>query len=532
MNSRDFHDTSGGLVYRGVQYMLLKRILFAVTGMLLLTCISRDNYWDPVNYSQIFGRNVRDSATARIDSGFYKLPLYLIDTIKVRLSGVEAANAIIQHGNDSQKTRNDTTLLFNSAAQEANNNLIPPLADFTRKRLLDTFFFLIVPQDTLSTILQSLESAVSLEKQRADTIIANTNTRASPVVIFTLTQRESILTPYDSILRIIDTLDARVTSLRTFTLTTNDDPIKPYNDFVKIEDSLIIRYNDSMISLLGPRVIPNNTDSLIMYLQNAIAGNTFTLADTTYSKQGTTIRFDHSGLDTLPIVVQGQTKTELNLLDVVLDANSYIIFKKVKFTATNVQCVLVQNGCTGIAFYDCKFSSNAGRGITILNSDVTMNNCSIENGTDGIFISSSLDQPRTVSMNNVLILSSTGDGITVSGTNLFIQYATILRNGGEAIYITQPVINFSVLNTIIANNGGANPAPAIYFEGGYTGTSPLSMTNVNMVQNGAGQDTVNAPVSGPILHYDPMFINEYDISPSSVLDSLEKAGTVIGYRRK
>ena len=512
--------------------MLLKRIVIAATVLLLFACITQDNPWDPVNYTEIFRGNVHDTVIVRIDSGFKKLPLDLIDTIQAKLSAIKAADSIILYNDTILYKRNDSTITFNLAAETTNRDFNPPLSAFIWKKYLDTLFFVIVPPDTLSIQLQLLKTLVSLEKQRVDTIITNTNSRASPVIIITSAQRDSILTRYDSIIQIIDILDVRVSSFRTYTMTTNDDPIKPYNDFVKTEDSLIKRYNDSMASLLGPKEIPHNTDSLINYLRNAVAGNTFTLADTTYWKEGTTIRFDHSGLDTLPIVVQGQTKTELNLLDVVLDANSFIIFKKIIFSSTNVQCVLVQNGCTGIAFYDCRFTSNNGRGITILNSDVTMNNCVIENGIDGMSITSSPDQPRTVSLDNIVIMNSRGNGITVSGTQLFIRYATIIRNGGEAIYLTPPALNLGVLNTIIANNGGANSSPAIYFEGGYTGAYQFIMSNVNMVQNGENQDTVNAPVTEPILHYDPMFINEYDISSSSYLDTLEKAGTVIGYRKK
>ncbi len=158
-------------MYRCVQYMLLKRILLAVTGMLLFACISRDNYWDPMNYSQIFGRNVRDSATARIDSGFHKLPLNLLDTIQAKVSAVKASDSIIQLSNILQKGRNNDTLEFNKVADSANQNLQSSFSDFTRKRLLDTFSFLIVPRDTLSTILQSLKSSVSLEKQRAEVVL-------------------------------------------------------------------------------------------------------------------------------------------------------------------------------------------------------------------------------------------------------------------------------------------------------------------------------------------------------------------------
>jgi hypothetical protein len=512
--------------------LFYKGVLPAASLLLILACISRDNPWDPLHYDRIYGQKVLDSATVLINFGLARLPLDSLAIIQSKLSTIEVNNAKICNKDTLIiKPGNDDSLKFNKSADSANKNLKSPFFTFVKKRYLLFYDTLHVP-DTFY-LLQSLKMSVSLEQQRADTIIANANKNASPLVIFPSEQRESILARYDSILRVILTIDSRVTSLRAVTLTTNATTIKPYNKMVQKEDSLIKKYNDSMASLLESRqkVIPFDTDSLSIYLQKAVAGDTLILSDTTFEKMGLTIRFDHSGFDSLPIIVQGKDKTTLKLIDVVLDGNSYIIFNKINFTASSLQCVLVQNGCTGIVFNNCQFASNS-RGMTISNSDVTLNNCRILNGLEGMLVTCSPNIARTVTLNNTLILSTGGNAISVAATNLLIQYATILRNGGEAIYLSQPALNFTIRNTIIANNGGSSPAPAIYFDGGYTGSYQFTMSKVNMYQNGGNQDTVNAPVEEPILHYDPMFINEYEISPSSVLDSLEKAGTVIGYRKK
>jgi hypothetical protein len=501
-----------------------------VSGILLFACISRDNYWDPLNFTAIFQRNVRDSALARIDSGFTMLAIDSLDSIEAGLSAIAALNKKLHDSNDLRKTQNDTIFAYNDTVQKANDTLQSTTTFFKLKLRLDTLFLLVL-SDTFP-ILQHLDSAVSLERQRADTIITNTNTRASPVVIFSFAQYSSILSRYDAILARIDTLGARITTLQASATGMNADSITPYNDWVKMYNMEVVRYNDTVTLRFGTKVIPNSSDSIVIYLLNAVAGSKFLLANGSFDLKAT-IRFNNSGTAKQPILVQGQDSTVINMSDVVLDApNSHIIFNNIQFAASSMQCVLVQNGCTGIVFNRCVFDGNAKRGITIANSDVTLNDCIIKNGAEAIAITSLPEQSRTVTLNNVVIMNETDYGITVSGTNLIIQNASILRNGGEAIFLASPALNLVVNNTIIANNGGANPAPAIYFEGGFTGAYQFTMTNVNMVYNGANQDTVNAPVTGPILHYDPMFINEYEISPSSVLDSLEKAGTVIGYRRK
>lgn len=499
--------------------------------MLLFTCISRDNYWDPVNYAVIFQRNVHDSAIVRINSvsNVSKIKIDL-SAQKNLLSSISLQNAQLENSDYLIRIENDRRRDTNNAIELKNAKLVPIDSTFRLKEPLTALFLFVTIPDTVST-LETFKVAVVLEKQRVDSIITMTNA-STAVIIFPPRERDSILAGYTAIIRDIDSIIFIRDSMSTSIKNENVNVIKPYNDAVLLENRGIEIYNESIKSYLLAKPLDNKND-IVNNLKIAKPGQTIRIARGQYDSLA--ITFNNSGTIDSPIVVQGPDAsvgdtTIFNVANVRLDKNSFITFNRIKFTAADTLGVLVQNGCTGIVFNTCQFTSSA-RGLTISTSDATLNDCIIKDGSEGMFISSPSGQSHTVLLYNVLIINTRGNGISITGTNLTVQYATIVRNGGEAIFLSIPALNLIVRNTIISNTGGTSN-PAIYFDGGYTGASPLAMTNVNMVQNGANQDTVNAPVTAPILHYDPMFINEYDISPSSVLDSLEKAGTVIGYRRK
>jgi hypothetical protein len=170
-------------------------------------------------------------------------------------------------------------------------------------------------------------------------------------------------------------------------------------------------------------------------------------------------------------------------------------------------------------------------------SDVSFYDCRIVgNGGDGMVITSSLDRTQSVSLNNVLIANNGGEGIKVTGCNLTVQNATIANHGRQAIYLAYPARDLLVTNSLITNNSGTTGLPAIYFANGYPGSYPLPVTNTNMAMNAGQGDTVNAPLTSALLHHDPMYLtvpaDDFVISPASKLDTLEKAGIVIGYRKK
>lgn len=501
----------------------------AILALLLFNCLTRDNYWDPLNYTTVLQRTMLDSVLA----GYNSLSLGELSALRSKLSADSAENAQRRISNNSIKAENVRKGQYNDTVQAENSLLQPPQINYRIKELLDTLFLLMLT-DT-GAHLDSLAGRVTSEKSRADSMITSVNERSNPIVIFTPKQRDSILGLFDSILSLISGIQAAGVGMYTEANTANTDTIIPYNDSIRNVNAGVRLYNDSIRLYFASKIL-DHPDSIIAHLKTAKRGQTFVIDTGFYDSL--VITFDNSGTIDSPIVVQGlgtspNDSIRISYSSLILDNNSFIIFNNIQFTASDTPGVIIQNGCTGIVFNTCMFSSS-NKALTIFSSDVTMNDCVVARGTEGIFISSSLDQSKTVLLNNILIKNCGGNAVTVTGTNLTVQNATIAQNGsGEALYLYNPAASISVRNSIIATTGAASANPAIYFEGGYTGAYPFTMSNVNMFENGQDQDTVNAPVTEPVLHYNPMFdYDDFSISPDSPLDSLEKAGIVIGYRKK
>lgn len=506
--------------------IVLSPFFAALAVAAVMNCISRDNYWDPVNYTVVLQKKL----LATIDSAYGLLALDSLYRLRDSLNAINAHNARLGDSNTVIRLRNDATEQDNQAAEVANKNLRPPSSNFTWKKYLD--YLLMLRSGVPVASLQPLKNDVLREKERADSVIAAANARAPEVVVFTERQRDSLLARYDILIALIDATEAQANTLSALVVRVNTDTIVPYNALVDEKNRASKGYNDSMVLALAIKVIPNNPDSVITILRNAVAGDRFLLPNGNVELR--TLLFNNSGTVDSPIVITGQDSTRFNLSDVVLNGNSYITFNTIVFFGSSEQSVLVSNGCTGIVFNNCQFGANNSKGLVIRNSNVTLNDCSLRsNGDDAVTIVSTPAQSWLVSLNNVLVVNNGGHAINVNGSRLSLQNVTIANHDLQAVYVADSALDLTVTNSLFTNNCGKTTFPAIYYATGYTGVAPLSITTTNLFQNGAGKDTVNAPVSTPLLHYDPMYLdNDFSISPRSPLDSLEKAGTVIGYRKK
>lgn len=518
---------------KGFKTAACAAFLFVMIG-----CISRDNPYDPVNYIPVLRLQTHDSTLTYIESNIAALLLALgtLDSITGRFAADSLYNARLRHSNDSLRANNIRLRAYNDSIGIA-NIAVPPPATFGLKLLMDTLFLMRI-NDT-SAVPALFAGFIASERHRADSLMNSVNRRFSPAVVFPQAQIESILGRYDSIFAAVSSLRSRGITQHALFAKANTDTLIPYNNSIKLENGTIKIYNDSIafISTVRNYVHLANADSITSNLFNAVAGDRFLIGSGTFD---VSVRFRNSGTVSQPILIQGQNdlSTRFNISDVVLDSNANITFSNLVFVGSQTQSVQVQNGCYGIIFRECQFRDNAGRGIVIISSDVSLFDCRIVgNQGGGMVITSSPLRSQTVLLNNVLIANNGGSGVTVTGSNMTVQNATIANHGRQAIYLADPSGDLIVTNSLITNNCGQSPNPAIYFANGYSKPYPLAIVNTNMALNGAkAGDTVNAPLSKAILHYNPMYVasqaQDFVISPNSYLDTLEKAGIIIGYRKK
>ena len=182
------------------QRVVLYRFFAAAVIIAVMSCIQRDNYWDPLNYTVVFQRNVHDSAIMKINSGLNLESLKNdISTRKNLLSSTSLQNAQLLDNDSLIRIENDRKRAVNSAVMVENDKLVPIDSTFTLKTLLDTLFLLMTIPDTLST-LEALKAAVLLERERVDFIITMTNA-STAIVIFPPPERDSILAGYSAIIQ-------------------------------------------------------------------------------------------------------------------------------------------------------------------------------------------------------------------------------------------------------------------------------------------------------------------------------------------
>jgi hypothetical protein len=505
-------------------------VFFSTTLLILIiSCISRDNSYDPVNYDRIFLQNLRNSALAKIDAGFIERIRGILDSLNKKIVADTVENGRRGTINTARQIENSQDSLYNISAQEKNATLPPSDTNYQKKKNLDTLSWLLLP-DTMPQ-LSALKDSVILVKARVDTIIDTVNKHTDRFVIFSSKEHDELLAPYDTLVNRIDALKVLGLSMYTLAIRENVDSIIPYNNAIKAENAVIKAYNDSLGRNTGYTILTTDTASIVTSLLNAVAGNKFLLPNTTMDLPA--LRFNYSGTPSQPIIIKGQDSTQFNISDVILNGNSYITFIGIVFYGSTTQSVLVQNGCTGIIFQKCRFEANNSKGLVIRNSNVTLNDCSLKsNGGDALSIISTPAEQHLVSLNNVLIANNGGNAISASGSRLSVQLTTIANHDNQAIYLADSALDLFVANSLITNNCGKTAFPAIFYATGFTGTAPVSIVTTNIVQNGAGRDTVNAPIATTILHYNPMYLNDdFDISPSSKIDSLEQAGIIIGFRK-
>jgi hypothetical protein len=494
-----------------------------------LTCISRNNPWDPVNgcseaIKAEYRRDVDDAIRAsivRTQSIMQKFDLFLAGFT----SGSQHADSLLKV-NDSIRGTLDQISLHNDSLRLSNNSLACSLTS-----TLDTFGLL----DTVKLYFPDSITQFS-EMFRFDSLlvlseIETGNKRCLPSGIFTEKQREYLCLPLVEFSRRKDSLQQIQHSYIKRFADTNLS-IGKANDSLLVLNAKIRKYNDSIMTsqLFCKKNQVVNIDTLEKRPSTLKPGDTLFIGAATFTSGN--FKFFNSGDSLKKIVVIGSPymNTVFDGMSFVLSASKNIIFENLVIqNAKDSSGVRIEGFCENITFRNCIIRNNTKCGIEASVSYLDMVNCQIYgNKQDGIYIEKGQTAIPRLIVSNLLIVRNGRYGIYSLNTGVTIEKTTISDNDAGGVNLNDPEEQtlFSFVNISYNKNFGVyrtrtqKPRGTIYFSG------------CNFFENNDRDIEVESEYiesKETPLFEDPLYIDRetmnYRISPASTIYNLS-----IGYQ--
>jgi hypothetical protein len=516
------------------------RLLLACAGMfyLQLSCISRDNPWDPIygcHPDQI--AEIRDAYQIELNKlgadryyGMVAQDTSVFTNKRDQNSGILEIHRILLDSIELLLELNSRTGTLNDSFESC--ELALPKTPIN----IGLTFYNQVTSSSLTSAVNSL----SADLNTVTALFNEAETICPTQQIFTTVYRDTILLEYD---RTISRWNTLIDTLQQYSSAIADSNriIDSINRMVIREDSLISLYNDSLAACRTTRITdPAKIDTLLDSLQ---PGDTIALGEGTFNNQ---IYLEDIGSAEAFITIMGVPygKTIIDSSNRVQCENAhYIRFEHLVFNCIPKaqNGVRITGGSSNIVFNYCTFSNNSKYGIEAASgsSDLLFTNCRfINNGTDtsieiigrgGLRI----DQCTNVTFTNILVARNTGIGIDISGSVVDIQQATIADNLLFGLRYSSDVVS-EHLCTITKSIFSFNDSVGIYCN---NQTAALELTvpdtaGNRFYRNTAGEmggDTATVNANKPFVSdVDPMYTDRenggYHIGSTSLL-----YGSGIGY---
>lgn len=507
-----------------------------VFGTLLVSCIQRDNPFDPVNYSPaVLSDSARTAARTTIDS--------LIDSAVVAsrarvagLSGIAAVlredsasnaavldtNAALRQANARQRTANDSIAGANEAAS-AGDRLGP-------QSTLDSLPRLDPARDT--TTAAETRDEVRVAQLWVRGLIDSVRLLYPDDTLYSSAERDSLDAIFDSLTAICFNLHGDALDITHTARDTNSLSIEPYNAWVAAYNDTVEHYNDSIafVNAFASYPVLSDPDSIKTNVFQADAGDTVVLGAGAYRAS---IRFLNSGTPDSQIVVQGQpgATTILDSADVVCSNNGYIVFRNIVFRGGSGAGIRLTDGSGPVSFENCRFERNGANGLEIVDSDARLTNCEVlNNGGYGLRLSSSGSREETVSLENVLVAHNRAGGLEVVTVHLAMRRTTVSDNGGSGVRLRDPELSLTMDNCLVTFNTGYGTL----VEAGTKSDEPFLVETSVFHGNTNGALQGGFPATPRHLSFEVAYVNregdDYRIATGNRVYELQRQGIVLGYR--
>ena len=512
----------------------IKTSWWAIALLVILSCIQRNNPWDPINYNPHTNPNTqhRDSliaanllAHAQLDS-----LMLLADSLKRLASSADTQFTLKTALADSVVSRNNR-IVPNNAALRIKNSVLDTLQNkscTSLKTMLDTlraidalhFSMDFVEAGTLAHVLYSAGDSIAMQFNTLffpDTVISTFELGA----LKTATDNDAVhfqnlLNKQDSTNSVFNSINASFANENKNLLAENAQ-ILAFNTNVQIKYpcNLPLATADTIMKSV-PLLKPGDT--------LFIAPGSFNIALKVQSVNGTASSH---------IVIMGDpqgstvfTSTQNSPMVTVDNISHYVDVVNITFSGGVNDGALVEQFSGHISFQNCAFTNNQGNGLRILDSDVKLTNCRFsENDSNGVFI-----QNCHATVSNVLIANNHKNGIFMAGYSLTnnepdsleLSNATISDNDSDGV-VQQGQYSYAAIDKSLIT---FNKRIGIHRESQVSANAPLVLSASDLYMN-TKQNVLSLPPfdSLPFSSQNPLYVNKanynYSIGPgSTVPDSL------------
>ena len=435
--------------------------LYSGTLSLLLTCIERDNPWDPVNYRE---EGCTDRYIHQIDSITHLIESYdttLVKQDSLRFKTLKQTNLTTRDNNASLRKNIEDKL------RESNKNFKEDTAadNCETARLRDSIKVQLLRLDKNVTtenigqaIAQLTADSTAIENRFSEAENLCAGQKALTPSYHTLITRQ-----YPEKKAVWQKL---ISEINTYSNAINDSnrTVDSLNEVVRVYDSFVNHYNDSLNACKIIRT--TDPDTIGKQLDSIQPGDTIALGEGIIT--GIQINIVDKGNNDDMMVIMGvpggktviESSTRLHLETV-----SSIIFKHLIFNHT--ASIQIKNDCSNVTFDYCTFNGNPNHGIEALHSsNLKIENCRfIDNCTTGKDTSDTtgdqwaalrLSECLNVILKNILVARTSGYGVEIDGSTVTINKVTITDNTLDGIFYKNSDTERQCFigNSIFSFNGG------------------------------------------------------------------------------
>jgi hypothetical protein len=516
-----------------IKSLKIKTPWWAMALLVLVSCIQRNNPWDPINYNPHTNPNTqhRDSliaanllAHAQLDS-----LMLLADSLKRLASSADTQFTLKTALADSVVSRNNR-IVPNNAALRIKNSVLDTLKNMSctsLKSLMDTLRAI----DTLHFSINFIQAGAFAQAlyDAGDSIAMQFNTLFFPDTVISTIELGALKTATDNDVIHFQNLRKKQDSTNTVYDSINAS-FANANKNLLVENAQILLFNTN-VQIKNPCNLPlSSADTIIKNISLLKPGDTMFIAPgafnvllTVQGLRGTS--FSH-------IVIMGDpqggtvfTSTQNSIVSID-DTAQYVDFVNIKFSGGMNDGVSVRQFSGPILFQNCAFTNNPGNGLRILDSDIKIMNCRFsENDSNGVFI-----QNCHAIVKNVLIANNHKNGIFMAGYSLTnnepdsleLSNATISDNDSDGVFQQGEYSYVSIDKSLIT----FNKRIGIHRENQVSANAPLVLSATDLYSN-TRQNVLSLPPfdSLPFSSQDPLYVNKanynYSIGPgSTVPDSL------------
>jgi hypothetical protein len=509
---------------------MIRPLVIALPLLSMLTCIERNNPWDPINgCPEEYKADIRNSQSAEINLHIDNV-VRLIQKIDSAQSGVVSYSQMIRDvviKNDSLRNETARVNNFNDSVERTN-----ALADCNTLALKKFFPLLDTISIAIASGLNETRKQFLTDSLAVISSIASGNERCLPAGIYSHAQIDSIEQPLGTFGPKADQL-MNSYHMDSLSYADSNAHIRDLNLICLSRNQAVFAYNDSVAivkSYCG--INPITADSFILKIPAVKPGDTLYLSADVFSMHFT---LENKGDSTKPIVFIGSPfmKTIFDSADVFISNCQNVQFKNIIFQNSKKNSgIKVQNKSSTIYFDNCIFRNNIFCGIECADGSVQLRDCLIYNNRhSGIRISGDGSFGLSLTMDNVIVTHNDSDGVNIGSATVKMDHVTIsdnLLNGVRLVDFDKQAI---IKNTIFSFNGRSGLYRQQSIRDGMGTFLPPECDFFGNGEKDIAADSVYLNFNVGYKTEDPGFIdraqNNYRISPSSKL-----YGSETGYQYK